>query len=101
MTKRAKACRLEQLLSEVRASVAVHGKKADLARFLDVPMPRVSEWLSGARSPGGEATLGLREWVRLQAEQTKNPERDATRPGRKTRQRKPKNEESKIRPPRT
>lgn len=41
-------------------------KKGDLARSLKVPLPRVSEWLSGRVMPSGETTLRLLHWVEQQ-----------------------------------
>ena len=38
-------------------------KKGDLARSLKVPLPRVSEWLSGRVMPSGETALRLLHWV--------------------------------------
>jgi DNA-binding transcriptional regulator YiaG len=52
-----------------RALVGV--KKGDLARSLKVPLPRVSEWLSGRVMPSGETALRLLHWVE-QREQTPN-----------------------------
>jgi transcriptional regulator with XRE-family HTH domain len=41
-------------------------RKGDLARSLKVPLPRVSEWLSGRVMPSGETTLRLLHWVEQQ-----------------------------------
>jgi transcriptional regulator with XRE-family HTH domain len=38
-------------------------RKGDLARSLKVPLPRVSEWLSGRVMPSGETALRLLRWV--------------------------------------
>jgi DNA-binding transcriptional regulator YiaG len=38
-------------------------RKGDLARSLKVPLPRVSEWLSGRVMPSGETALRLLQWV--------------------------------------
>ena len=38
-------------------------RKGDLARSLKVPLPRVSEWLSGRVMPSGETALRLLHWV--------------------------------------
>jgi DNA-binding transcriptional regulator YiaG len=46
-------------------------KKGDLARSLKVPLPRVSEWLSGRVMPSGETALRLLHWVE-QREQKPN-----------------------------
>ena len=61
-------------------------KKGDLARSLKVPLPRVSEWLSGRVMPSGETTLRLLQWVEQQERQQKQyPGSAQTLPGRKTR----------------
>jgi len=39
------------------------GKKAELARLMRVTPATISQWLSGSREPGGEATLRLLHWV--------------------------------------
>jgi DNA-binding transcriptional regulator YiaG/DNA-binding XRE family transcriptional regulator len=52
-------------------------KKGDLARSLKVPLPRVSEWLSGRVMPSGETALRLLHWVE-QREQKLNALGSAT-----------------------
>src|ERR1039458_5926240 len=52
-------------------------KKGDLARSLKVPLPRVSEWLSGRVMPSGESALRLLHWVE-QREQKLNALGSAT-----------------------
>jgi len=54
---------MEQLLSEVRRLSEAAGMKAALAKYLDVPQARVSEWLAGKYKPSGEITLKLMQWV--------------------------------------
>jgi len=39
------------------------GGRRRLAKFLGVPMPRISEWLNGTKTPAGDTTLRLLEWV--------------------------------------
>ena len=46
------------------------GKKAEVARFLSVPMPRVSEWLASRSEPSGDRVLRLLRWV--EQEEAKN-----------------------------
>ena len=46
-------------------------KKGDLARKLCVPLPRLSEWLSGRVMPSGETTLRLLHWVEQQERKPK------------------------------
>jgi DNA-binding transcriptional regulator YiaG len=64
-------------------------RKGDLARSLKVPLPRVSEWLSGRVMPSGETTLRLLHWVEQQERQPKeSPGRVSARPEPKTQPRK-------------
>jgi transcriptional regulator with XRE-family HTH domain len=60
---------LELLRRRLRKATEARGKKAELARWLSVPLPRISEWLSGGREPGGETALRLLSWV--EAEEAK------------------------------
>jgi transcriptional regulator with XRE-family HTH domain len=64
---------LAQLIGRVRKITAQKGMKASLAKFLDVPAPRVSEWLREKNpvEPGGETTLRLLKWVEQQEPQQK------------------------------
>ena len=57
---------LEQLLAKLRAKTSTRGGMATLAKALGVPQARVSEWLSGAKEPGGKMTLKLLNWVQEQ-----------------------------------
>lgn len=59
-----------------RALVGV--KKGDLARSLKVPLPRVSEWLSGRVMPSGETALRLLEWVKKREESLQETPGSAT-----------------------
>lgn len=63
--------RLDALLREVRQICWRRGKRAELARFVGVPLPRVSEWLSGRVRPGGEATLAILAWWQSQEERNR------------------------------
>jgi hypothetical protein len=77
---------LKKLLLRLSYVLSERGKKAALASFLKVPRPRVSEWLSGGKEPGGETTLRMLAWV--QAEEAKQPKssgRVRARPEPKTR----------------
>jgi hypothetical protein len=59
--------------------------KTRLAKDLDVPLPRVSDWLAGNYLPSGKRALQLREWVLEQeALQTHNPGSVSSPPGPKT-----------------
>jgi transcriptional regulator with XRE-family HTH domain len=59
---------VERLVSRLKHVTAKSGKKAELARFMNVAPPRVTEWLSG-QEPGGENALRLLKWVELQERQ--------------------------------
>ena len=63
---------IERLVARLKRATAQPGKKAELARFMDVQPPRVSEWLSG-QEPGGEYALRLLKWVEQQERQNKKP----------------------------
>jgi transcriptional regulator with XRE-family HTH domain len=54
---------VQNLINRVKRKAAKPGAKAELARLLGVKPPRISEWLSGAKAPGGEYTLKLLRWV--------------------------------------
>lgn len=57
---------LQKVLADVRLLVSARGMKARLAADLDVPQPRVSEWLAGKYKPSGQTALRLARWVELQ-----------------------------------
>src|ERR1035441_5485659 len=85
--------KLSALLKRVERATVLRGKKSELARWLKTSPQRITDWLSGTRSPGGEVTLHLLEWVQgEEAKQTKSPGRALTRPERKTQVRKSKYE---------
>ena len=48
-------------------------RKGDLARSLKVPLPRVSEWLSGRVMPSGETALRLLHWVEQREQKLNAP----------------------------
>jgi len=50
--------RLSSFLEEER------GRKAELARELDIPMSMLSNWLIRQKNPNGEYTLKIREWLK-------------------------------------
>jgi DNA-binding transcriptional regulator YiaG len=60
---------LNDLLESLRSLTSNPGGPAALAKVLNVPQARVSEWLSGKKKPGGETTLRLLQWVELQDRQ--------------------------------
>jgi hypothetical protein len=57
------------LLERLKKATQERGKKSALAKFLGVPLVRVSQWLSGDREPGGETTLKMLHWVEQQERQ--------------------------------
>jgi len=60
-----KASRLELLRRRLRRACRESGTRAQLARFLGKPLPRVSEYLRD-KDPidmGGETTLACLEWL--------------------------------------
>jgi hypothetical protein len=61
--------KLQSLLERLNKATAERGMKSELAKFMGVPLPNVSQWLSGEREPGGETTLRLLHWVEQQERQ--------------------------------
>ena len=57
---------MQQLLDRLNKATADRGMKVALARFMGVPLPSISFWLSGAKEPGGQTTLKLLKWVEEQ-----------------------------------
>lgn len=72
---------LQRLLNEVIELSRPYGKKAELARFLNVERQHVNAWLKGQHEPSGGVALAIAEWVKL--------ERDLKKKTRKARQRQP------------
>ena len=65
---------LPTLLERLRRATLDRGKKSVLAKYLGVSLASASQWLSGAREPGGETTLRLLEWVQAEeSNQQKSP----------------------------
>ena len=54
---------IKRLMVRVKKFAGLAGNKAALAKYLHVAPPRISEWLSGKKEPGGEYTLRLLKWV--------------------------------------
>jgi transcriptional regulator with XRE-family HTH domain len=82
---------IAKVVQRLKNATAPRGKKAELARFLAVEPPRVSEWLSGDKHPSGETTLRLLHWiVQQERQQTKSPGSVSAPPGRKKQVRKSK-----------
>jgi transcriptional regulator with XRE-family HTH domain len=91
---------LAHLRERLKRATAAKGKKAELAHFLGVPRPCVSDWLSGKREPGGETTLRLLNWVeRQEAQQTTRPAEATTPAGLKTRKKAPNEKKPQSNPP--
>jgi len=57
---------IKKLIERVKRKASKPGAKAELARALGVKPPRISEWLSGEKEPGGDYTLRLLRWVEQQ-----------------------------------
>ncbi len=68
---------MKDLLSRVSLATKARGRKVALAKFLNVPQPRVSEWIHGNGEPSGENALRLLEWVTAEEAQQKESPRDA------------------------
>jgi hypothetical protein len=68
----------DALIVRLIRATSNRGKKADLARFLGVPISRVSEWLNRTFAPGGEITLRLLEWVQAEEAQQQKTLGDVT-----------------------
>jgi transcriptional regulator with XRE-family HTH domain len=61
--------KLPALLKRLNEATRERGQKTELAKFMGVPLPNVSQWLSGDREPDGENTLRLLHWVEQQERQ--------------------------------
>jgi transcriptional regulator with XRE-family HTH domain len=57
---------VQKLMRRVATATESFGKKAELARHLDVAPARINEWLRGENEPGGDYTLRLLHWVQQQ-----------------------------------
>lgn len=64
---------LHDLLAALKSLASEPGRPASLARDLNVPQARVSEWLSGKKKPSGETTLRLLHWVEQQERKPETP----------------------------
>ncbi len=58
--------KLPTLLARLNNATRDRGMKSALAKYMGVPLPNVSQWLSGEREPSGETTLQLLNWVERQ-----------------------------------
>jgi transcriptional regulator with XRE-family HTH domain len=58
--------KLPTLLARLNKATSGRGAKSALAKYMGVPLPNVSQWLSGDREPSGETTLQLLNWVEHQ-----------------------------------
>ncbi len=77
---------LQSLIERARCLTSGRGEQASLARALDIPPARVSEWFSGAGAPTAAKTLELLAWVEAAERKQKSPARAVTQAGQKTRQ---------------
>jgi transcriptional regulator with XRE-family HTH domain len=75
----------DAFLKRLNDATAEHGMKSRLAKFMGVPLPNVSQWLSGDREPSGETTLRLLQWVEQEERKVKSPGSAVTPSGPKTR----------------
>jgi transcriptional regulator with XRE-family HTH domain/DNA-binding phage protein len=57
---------MARLLQRLNAATKRRGSKTELARHMGVKRSCISVWLSGAREPGGAATLKLLHWLQNQ-----------------------------------
>jgi transcriptional regulator with XRE-family HTH domain len=57
---------MANLLERLNKATSQRGMKSKLAKVMGVPLPNISQWLSGEREPGGETTLKLLHWVEQQ-----------------------------------
>lgn len=57
---------IQHLIKRLKIATAFPGMKGKLAADMKVPRPRVSEWLTGKKEPGGDTTLRLLKWVERQ-----------------------------------
>jgi len=89
---------MHNLRDRLNRATRRHGMKSALARFLGVPQPCVSDWLSGKREPGGETTLRLLRWVEQQERQQQSAGDDEHTASAKTQKRKTTDEIPKANP---
>lgn len=61
---------LKNLLQRVQRLTTAKGAKSSLAKAIDVPQSRLSEWLAGKHEPSGEIALRLDKWVRERGRET-------------------------------
>jgi len=54
---------LPGLIARLKKATQERGKKTQLAKFLGVPLPKVSEWLAGKYDPSGETALQMLRWL--------------------------------------
>ena len=61
--------KLPRLIKRLNEATKERGTKTALAKFIGVPLPKISQWLAGEHEPGGETTLRLLQWVEQQERQ--------------------------------
>jgi transcriptional regulator with XRE-family HTH domain len=64
---------ISKLIVRLKRATSKPGSKAALARFLGVERPRISEYLSGEKEPGGNNALLILQWVQEQERQKQKP----------------------------
>jgi hypothetical protein len=89
---------LKALLTRVNRAASERGKKSELAKFLGVPLSRVSNWLSMDRAPNGEVTLLMQQGVAAQGKNKHAPGRASNTAKGKTRSTNPIVYEKKRKP---
>jgi len=62
----------KQLKARLNKATEPRGKRAELARAVDVYQSRLNSWLDDVQEPGAEATFRLLEWVIAEEAKTKS-----------------------------
>jgi len=62
----------KQLKARLNKATEPRGKRAELARAVDVYQSRLNSWLDDVQEPGAEATFRLLEWVTAEEAKTKS-----------------------------
>jgi transcriptional regulator with XRE-family HTH domain len=70
---------IKRLRDRLNRATAAKGMKTQLAAKMGVPLPCISDWLSGKREPAGDTTLRLLHWVEQQ-ERQQNKSADSVSP---------------------
>ena len=89
---------MQELIRRLCGATAQRGMKAKLARAMNVPLQRVSEWLHRSKEPSGDTTFRLLRWVQQQEGKQKGPGSAETLPERKAQSAKVSYEKRKPKP---